>query len=180
MKSRNIKRLGEKLVNLELDRLHEVLDYNPETGVFMWRLRTGPTCKLDRPAGNTNASGYRRITLDGVIYPAHHLAWFHFYGVPAEEELDFINHDKTDIRIANLREATRSENSRYRKRSALNTTGLKGASRFYNRYNKAKYRAAIRVGEKRIFLGLFHTPEAAYEAYCEAAKKYYGKFAWTK
>src|SRR5690348_11488261 len=67
---RNIDRLS-------VERLRELLSYDPETGVFMWRKRTSPMCKLDRPAGMIKLCGYRRIVIDGVSYLASHLAWLH-------------------------------------------------------------------------------------------------------
>jgi hypothetical protein len=173
------QRLRDKLAELDLDRLQEVLDYDPETGVFMWLVRLGPKARFDRPAGKT-VFGYRRITIDKVDYPANHLAWFHFYGAPAERALDFINLDRSDLRIANLRLATASENARNQRRNARNTTGFKGVARYSERYTRAKYRSSIRVEGKRIFLGLFHTPEEAYEAYCRAVEKYHGRFGRTE
>lgn len=177
MITKNVKRLLEKLADLDLDRLQELLDYDPEAGVFTWRVRTGPMCKLDKPAGNVGGRGYRRIRIDNVTYPAHHLAWYHFYGEPAEDELDFINLKKNDIRIANLRLASRAENARNMRRNASNSTGFKGVAKFYNPTNRARYRALIRFNNKRIFIGLFHTPEEAYEAYCKKAKELHGEFA---
>jgi hypothetical protein len=38
-------------------------------------------------------------------------------------------------------------------------------------------RASIKANGKRIFLGLFLTAEEAHDAYCAAAKKYFGEFA---
>lgn len=172
----NDQALRNKLAELDLDRLHEVLDYDPDTGVFTWLVRLSPTCRFDRPAGKIVA-GYRRITIDKVDYPANHLAWFHFYGVPAEGVIDFINLDRSDLRIANLRVATKSENARNQRRRVDNSTGLKGVSRNNARWYRKKYKSSIRVDGKRIFLGLFHTPEEAYDAYCKKAKELHGEFA---
>lgn len=163
---------------LSLRRLREVLDYNPETGVLSWLVRLSPRCKIGQPAGVVK-KGYRKISIDGRSYPASHLAWFHFYGVAPDDIVDHENLDKDDNRIANLREATESQNATNRPRSSLNTTGFKGVAVYNKQYTRAKYRSSIRVNKKRIFLGLFHTPEEAYEAYCQAAAKHHGAFART-
>lgn len=167
---------AKKIADLDLDRLQEVLDYDPESGVLSWRIRLSPRCRLRRSAGYIGVHGYRAIGIDGIRYLAHHLAWFHFYGVPPKQVLDHKNRRKADNRIANLREATSSQNAMNRKRSAANTTGFKGVARFNKRYNRAKYRSSIRVDGKRLFLGLFHTPEDAYAAYCKRAKELHGEF----
>jgi len=161
---------------LSIERLREVLSYNPETGELTWRKRLGPTCKLRGPAGCVKKNGYRKITIDGVSYTGSHLAWFHFYGEPPLALLDHKNGRRSDDRIENLRPATHSENARNIGVRANNPSGLKGASKFYNRYNRAKFRSSITVNKKRIFLGLFMTAEEAHEAYCRAAREMHGEF----
>jgi hypothetical protein len=169
-----------KIHNLDLDRLQEVLDYNPETGVFTWLVRLSPKGNPGEPAGTINKNGYRRIGIDRKQYLAHQLAWFYFYGEPPEDEIDIKNGKNDDLRITNLRLASRAENAQNRKRHTSNSTGFKGVATFNRPHHRAKYRSSIRVNGKRIFLGLFHTPEDAYAAYCAAAKKYHGEFARTK
>ncbi len=164
---------------MNLDRLREVLDYNPETGALTWRFRLSPNCKLGEPAGKIGINGYRKIRIDGTIYTASHLAWFHFHGTPPAGLLDHKNLDKADDRIENLREATASQNCMNQPRNARNTTGFKGVSVYNKQYTTAKFRSSIRHNGKRIFLGLFHTAEAANEAYCKAAAELHGEFART-
>jgi hypothetical protein len=161
---------------LSLRRLREVLDYDPETGVLSWRLRLSPRCKIGQPAGVVK-QGYRKISIDGKNYTASHLAWFHFYGVAPEGIVDHKDLDRDNNRIDNLREATHSQNSQNQGRNSQNSTGFKGVAVNNQKYTRAKYRSSIRINKKRIFLGLFHTPEEAYEAYCQAAAKYHGAFA---
>ena len=54
-----------------------------------------------------------------------------------------------------------------RKISKANKTGITGVFHF-----KGKWKASIGVGDKRIHLGTFETPELAAAAYSEAAAKY--------
>ena len=40
-----------------------------------------------------------------------------------------------------------------------------------------KWQARIIINQQIICLGLFNTPEEAYDAYCRAAEYYFGEFA---
>lgn len=171
--------LKRNVAELSLERLREVLDYDPSTGILKWRFRTSPNAKLDEPAGTIAKSGYRKIRLDDVYYTASHLAWFHYYGMVPAGIIDHVNGDKTDDRIENMRLATASQNSMNQGRNGNNTTGFKGVAVFNKPGEPTRYRALIRAGGKRHFLGTFDTPEAAHEAYCMAAKEMHGEFART-
>lgn len=164
------------IADLSLERLREVLAYVPETGHLKWRMRLGPMCKFGTVAGVLK-SKYRRIAIDGRSYTASHLVWFHFYGVRPAALIDHKNGNTDDNRIENLREATHCQNSQNIGVRQNCESGLKGASKFHNRYNRARFRSSITVNKKRIFLGLFMTAKDAHAAYCKAAAEYHGDFA---
>jgi hypothetical protein len=89
-------------------------------------------------------------------------------------EVDHINTECTlDNRRDNLRIATRAEQQRNQRKSRANTSGFKGVG-FHKQ--TGKWRAYIAVNYKFIHLGLFLTKEDAYDAYCEASKRYHGEF----
>lgn len=91
------------------------LDYNPETGVFKWK-ETSRRGFVGKEAGCfCQRDGYIRIRVDGKLELTHRLAWNITYPnapVTSSEQIDHINHVRTDNRIANLRKATNTENSR--------------------------------------------------------------------
>lgn len=171
--------LKRNITDLSLERLREVLDYDPKTGALTWRFRTSPKCRLDEPAGAVGSHGYRKIRLDDRYYTASHLAWFHFYGMPPVGLIDHASGDKTDDRIENLRLATPSQNAQNIGVRRSSSTGLKGAARFNSPRNSKKFRSTITINKKRIHLGQFDTAEEAHEAYCKAAKELHGEFART-
>lgn len=157
---------------LTADRLREVLTYDPETGVFRWKVRTSIRVTVGEVAGYLR-DGYRFITIDGRKYRAHRLAWLYMYGVwPAE--LDHVNGDRADNRISNLREATRTQNNANTPIRKNNTSGVKGVC--WDK-RKRKWMAQIRVRGVQRFLGYYETTEEAGEAYAAAAARYFGEFA---
>src|SRR5687768_770720 len=108
---------------LTAEKLRELMDYNPDTGVFLYRKRRGR-----RSAGLEAGSivkGYRLISL-GKQYSAHRLAWLYVYGEWPAGDLDHINCVRDDNRIANLREATDSQNNANRTLAPKNSSGFKG------------------------------------------------------
>jgi hypothetical protein len=95
--------------NLTAERLRELVDYDPETGKFTWTRNRAYKALGGTAAGYLNTNGYARITIDSVSHAAHRLAWLHVYGEWPKASIDHINRNRQDNRIANLREATQSE-----------------------------------------------------------------------
>lgn len=156
---------------LTLERLKEVLNYDPTTGLFIWKIGTA----RGRPGAQAGVifgpHGYRYISVDGRKYLAHRLAWFYTYGAWPQQFLDHINRQADDNRIANLREASAAQNAHNAERR-VGTSGFKGVRKRGNRYV-----ATVTANNLRITVGRFDTAEEAYNAYLEAAKKYHGSFA---
>lgn len=161
---------------LTQERLHEVLDYSPFTGDFVWKVQRGLE-KAGVLAGSVSRTGYLVIHIDRKRYRSHRLAWLYVHGKWPNGTIDHIDGDKMNNRIGNLREATVAENNKNRRLSSANTTGYKGVS--YDAINK-RFRAGICVGGKNKNLGRFDSAEAAHKAYKEASLKYHGAFGSTK
>lgn len=161
---------------LDLGYLRSVLDYDPETGIFIWKISPHHTVEVGSVAGGTNQRGYRRHKIKNKHFIAHRLAWFYVYGVWPKNELDHINGNKEDNRIANLREATRSQNQNNMPKKRNNTSGYKGVS--WHKVNK-KWIAQTEVKGRAHFFGYYSTPEDAHVAYVNGIKKLHGEFAHT-
>jgi hypothetical protein len=158
-----------------IERVREILSYDPGTGEFRWRMDRRGGVKDGSSAGTVNKQGYRIIRIDMGFYKAHRLAWFYVYGEWPNGFIDHINFDASDNRIVNLREASMAENQRNRGRQKNNTTGYKGV-RFDKRW-RGRWYARIVVNDNEIHLGSFATAEAARAAYAEAARRLHGEFA---
>lgn len=88
-----------------------------------------------------------------------------------KESIDHIDLSGINNRFENLREATSQQNSR--NIAARSKCGLKGVTWFAK---QKKWRAAICVSDRRIWLGDFEKMEDAHKAYCEAASAIHGEF----
>lgn len=159
-------------------RLRELLDYDPETGVF-----TRKVCVANVAAGTIAGcrkkdSGYVVISIDDTIYRAHLLAWLYMTGSWPERFVDHRDLNKSNNRWRNLRLATKSQNQANIGLTKGNASGLKGVSRYRagERYGKP-WQSGIRKDGKSIHLGHYATKEEAAHAYMLAAAKLFGEFA---
>lgn len=150
-------------------RVREVLAYDPETGVFTWKIGTARGRPGER-AGAVSSIGYRYVAVDGRRYLAHRLAWFYVHGEWPRDQIDHINGKRDDNAISNLREATNAQNQR-NSAGKINSTGFRGITKKGNRF-----RASITVDNRVHFLGSFKTAEEAHAAYLEARAKHHGAF----
>jgi hypothetical protein len=157
---------NESLQNLSAERLRGLLYYNPLTGEFMRIRRRGRTKIGERP-GHTDEHGYSQIFVDGFRYKAHRLAWLYVHGVFPVGFIDHINGNKSDNRIANLRDADALINvQNLHGPKGRNASGFLGVSR-----KRDRWRASIRANGKQLNLGSFDTPELAYESYVRAKRE---------
>jgi hypothetical protein len=107
------------------ERLKELLNYDPDTGVFTYRQKCGKKRAGD-VAGTINDKGYTVITIDYRIYPAHRLAWLYVHGEWPKQQVDHINRIRNDNRIASLRDVNQSENILNASMLSNNKSGHKG------------------------------------------------------
>ncbi len=155
---------------LTQERLREVLHYDPETGIFTWRVNRAQMV-AGSVAGGPNGKGYWYIKIDRYSYPAHRLAWLYVHGVWPPFDTDHHDTKPSNNRIDNLREATRGQNRQnMRKAHKNNKAGLLGV--MWHKQSQ-RWRAKITVDGKGIHLGNFLTPELASAAYAEAKRKYH-------
>lgn len=148
-----------------LSRMMERIRYEDHTGLFFWKA-TG------RKIGWVHTTGHIKIDFEKKKYYAHRMAYAFTNGEWPEEEIDHINGNKADNRIANLRACSRIENMRNSPQRAHSKQPYKGVRARAN----GRWEARISHLKKAIFLGTFNSAEEAYEAYLFAALDLHGEF----
>lgn len=160
-------------VEINIDRVKELLRFDPETGFFYWKNPMGRArARKDGRAGNVAQNGYEVIRIDGKLILSHRLAFALSAGRVPEANVDHINGNPLDNRSENLREATQQQNiwnSRARKAKQV---PVKGVWRI-----PTGYRAGICINGKTKHLGVFQSAEEAGAAYSSEAHRLRGEFA---
>jgi len=148
------------------EKLKELLHYDSTTGLFTWRVPTTGRTKIGDVAG-THVNGYVRISISGILYVAHRLAWLYITGRWPADQIDHRNTIRDDNRFENLREANNIFNAQNVRKSHSNSrTGFLGVVPHGKRFE-----ARIRVNGKKTYIGIFKTPEQANSAYIAAKRE---------
>lgn len=154
-------------------RLRELLSYDPETGVFTWRItrnKCKAMCSAGCVAGALRPDGYISIGIDFDIHMAHRLVWLYISGEWPTDQLDHINGNRSDNRLKNLREATSAINNQNRRTISDSKKGV-GRLGVNWRPEKGKYRATIQSKGISMHIGYFDSEEAAHSAYLDAKRR---------
>jgi len=151
---------------LSIERLRQVLRYEPETGDFYWIHRDTDQKKLGLNASIVRSHGYLNICIDSQYYYTHRLAWFYVHG-EWPKVIDHINGDKTDNRIENLRSVDQRCNvQNVLKVRKHNDSGVLGA-----RKTKYGFQTSVRIDGKNHYLGHYKTAEEAHNVYLKAKRE---------
>ena len=90
--------------------LHQLLDYNPTTGVFHWKVKPCRNIAEGAVAGcYAHPTGRGQLKINKVVYKTYRIAYKMMTG---EEplEIDHIDKDPSNDRWDNLRNVTHQEN----------------------------------------------------------------------
>lgn len=151
--------------------LKECVTYDPDTGIFTWNVRPVHHFKdtekrtqkesmeicnkaiTNKIAGTTTKRGYEQITINRKSYRSNKLAYLYMtgkYPLYPKEEVDHINHIKTDNSWKNLRIVNRIRNMQNRPLSIKNKSGVVGV-----RFNDYRWRADITIKKKHKVIGRY-------------------------
>lgn len=155
---------------LTADRLRELLSYEPDSGVFRW--------KVDRASHKAKASAgsvagrkgvrYVVIGIDRKFYRAHRLAFLYMTGNWPDREVDHKDRNGFNNTWSNLRDVTHKENSENLSLSKANKSGHRGV--YWDKTN-LRWRASIMHNGKSRALGRFATIDEAVAARASAERE---------
>lgn len=117
----------------------------------------------------------RSVNKVQVVFMHRHLLGL---GIGDSSFGDHLHGHTLQNRMAVIRVATPMQNQWNKAKSSLNTSGFVGV--YYDSRGSSPdtkhYWSKIKVNKQQVYLGYFHTPEEAHEAYQNAANKYFGEF----
>lgn len=160
---------GNKIINKGNDDLsaafvRDILNYDPVTGVFTWRVTRANHVKAGSMVGSRGERGVVGIGIGGKRRIAHRLAWLWMTGSLPDCQIDHIDGNPANNVWSNLRKATAAQN-RWNSRPC-GKSGAKGVRA--PRPKHSGWSAQVHLGGRTHHLGTF------------AASKLYGAFARLK
>lgn len=93
------------MAQITQSELHEILDYDPETGIFRWKHNLTSHIRKGAIAGSSSGFQYCRIFINKKRYLAHYLAWLYVYGAFPSGTLSHRDGDDKNNAIMNLEPA---------------------------------------------------------------------------
>lgn len=159
---------GKSQMEHTQDSLNAVLRYEPSTGNLYWKQRDESyfrhTSEPERIclAWNQRFAGKRALTavsnkgyLRGMIFHkraiSHRIIWMMVHG-EVTDQIDHVNGDKSDNRLANLRPVNNQQNQKNRPRQKNNKSGVNGVSWYKS---SGRWVSHIRVDGRLKNLGYF-------------------------
>ena len=144
--------------------IRQILDYNPKTGIFVWKRRSPNVFKdgghsrehkcavwntkfAGKNAGTINNKGYGSIVIRGIAMAAHRLAFLYVNDIYPNDQIDHIDGNRSNNKISNLREAVNGQNRNNAKLQKNNTSGDKNVH--YCKSAK-KWLVRFNINEKKI------------------------------
>ena len=148
-------------------RLTELLTYDPESGLFTWRVKRRGRRSVSGVTGSESWKGYLLMTIDGRAYRLHRLAWLYMTEHWPLHEIDHVDCNRQNNKWTNLRDVPREVNQQNQRRPkrSNSASGLLGVCRERN-----SWRATIQAYGVRYSLGTYKTKELAHSAYVAAKR----------
>lgn len=154
--------------------VRDLFDYDPLTGILLWKNPRSNSVKPGTVAGNATKEGRIQVGIGGRMYRAHRIIWLWMTGEWPTENVDHEDLNGLNNSWDNLRLGNKSQNAANTARKSTNKSGFKGVTR-----SGQKWAATITKNYRATYIGSFPTAEEAAAAYDDAALRLHGPFAKT-
>lgn len=161
--------MTNKYCTLTQKHLKELVHYDPDAGLFTWKISLSNRTPVGYTCSPNSKPGYVRIRIHDNLYFAHHLAFLYMTSSFPTIEVDHIDHDTSNNAWNNIRLVTHKTNGRNQKYCKNNTSGITGV---FRRSDHKKWCARIMVDNKIMHLGSFTNIKDAAKARKAAENKY--------
>jgi hypothetical protein len=161
--------VGEKEM-IDQNTVRKLFHYDAESGMLFWRNGNGRNVKPWQEAKSCNGQGYYSVKVNGTNYRVHRLIWLYVYGNFPTKDIDHKNRIRTDNRLCNLRDVSRTDNCQNISLPNHNKSGHIGVSWFQLRKTWTVY---VKVNKKNKWLGYYKNLDDAIAARKEGEKQYY-------
>jgi len=155
---------------LTQSELKSIFHYNPTTGEFTRIKETSKNCPpVGSIAGTITCDGYLSVKVHGKQLLLHRAVFLYMNGRFPFDQVDHINHIRTDNRWSNLREIDGKINTHNQSLNIRNKSGITGVS--WCKRSK-KWHSQISYKRKGINLGYFDNFDDAVNARLKANEQY--------
>lgn len=165
--------MTQKLRETNYEYFAQLVDYDPGTGSFTWKRRLGSR-RSGKPAGTLAPHGYWVLTLDGIRYYGHRVAWLLHTGTWPVKDIDHIDGDKSNNQLSNLRLASSAQNSQNVSRHKDSTSPYKNV---YWDARVNKWHVKIMKERKWYHFGSYYDIEEANAVAVQKRQELHNEFA---
>ncbi len=149
-----------------IQELQQAFDYDPATGIFRNKYTRSSKAVKGAIAGCKSTKNYIYIQYNWRMLRANRLAWYLVTGNdPLDKKVDHADRNPFNNAFSNLRLATDLQNQGNR------------LAKGWRRTPKGRYKAVIKIGPDRVYLGTFDTKEEAHAVYKAKHIEIHGSFS---
>ena len=171
--SKSSKKIKHKKITRK--RIKELMSYDPNIGVFMWKVDLG-CARAGNVAGYIGSGGHFYIGIDRGLYPVAKLAFLYMIGYFPKKPVEYLNGNKRDNRWVNIDDSLDSEDVsnilRYGFLEPLSIKDSSGVKGVHWSHVYQMWVSFVSVDNEEFCLGFFKNKDDAIHAKSDTSSYY--------